>query len=1101
MKRIKLLLLLLISCLVLAVPAHALSPLISVSAQIDGLDQPTGTQPVVFTLYTDLTDEDSGIWSETKDVTFRVVGTGSGAFSTTIGENTPLLPEYFENARLYIGIKVAGIDYGKIALHATPFSISASHSQVATTVETVTDNFITNRMIQSISADKVVGLTQQAGILSTQNIKTIMNERNDQYVENKNLKTGTYPNITGLNSFLANNAIFSDGVTANVFSGSFKGDGSKITGVIALLSAQDQATLDSVPDNITASLDSKVNSLDLGSLGTLDFITNSQLINGNYPSIESVGTLDKLNVTSTVTANRFVGDGSGLTGIIGALTTQERDKLTNVPVNTNSTLATKANTSDLAAIATSGQYSDLIGEPNLGSLSQLNAISNSELSTGTFARITGVGTLGALTVSGAIAGSSAGFSGPVTASGFVGDGSQLTNIAGLVTSGDQSRIDNLPTNTTASFNALHLVSTSGSYADLNNKPALTSIALSGNSDDLTIGSNVNGNDQLIQLTAAGKIPALDGSLLTNLVGAVSSNDEIKIANLPQDTIASFNELQAISRTANSDDLTIGSNVNGNDQLMQLTADGKLPTLDGSNLINLVGSVSANDETKIANLPQDTTASFNALHLVATSGSYSHLTDLPTYHDIAYSGAYSDLVGAPTLHTVAISGSYSHLTDQPTYNNIAYSGSSDDLTIGSNVNGNDQLVQLTAAGKLPAVDGSNLTNITGSVSANDLTKIANIPQDTIASINALQTVAHTGNTDDLTIGSNVNGNDQLVQLSATGKLPAVDGSNLTNITGSVSANDLTKIANMPQDTVASINALHTVSRTGNTDDLTIGSNVNGNDQLVQLSATGKLPAVDGSNLTNITGSVSANDLTKIANIPQDTIASINSLQAVAHTGNTDDLTIGSNVNGNDQLVQLSATGKLPAVDGSNLTNITGSVSANDLTKIANIPQDTVASLNALQTVSRTGQYSDLIGAPSTTDDLAVGSNVNGNNQLLQLNSSAQIPSTDIIIKNVIFEQKNQVNVSGAGYNINWTQGSKQRLALSGDTTVVFSNNPSQPGHLMLILYTNGFTVTWPAAIKWPDGQEPILSSDGTSVDIATIYFDGINYYGLSAIGFK
>jgi len=84
-----------------------------------------------------------------------------------------------------------------------------------------------------------------------------------------------------------------------------------------------------------------------------------------------------------------------------------------------------------------------------------------------------------------------------------------------------------------------------------------------------------------------------------------------------------------------------------------------------------------------------TASWQTLATVATSGSYTDLigtptlfsgsyTDLtskPTLATVATSGSYTDLIGTPTL----FSGSYTDLTSKPTLATVATSGSYTDLT--------------------------------------------------------------------------------------------------------------------------------------------------------------------------------------------------------------------------------------------------------------------------------------------------------------------------------------------------------------------------------------------------------------------------------------
>lgn len=84
------------------------------------------------------------------------------------------------------------------------------------------------------------------------------------------------------------------------------------------------------------------------------------------------------------------------------------------------------------------------------------------------------------------------------------------------------------------------------------------------------------------------------------------------------------------------------------------------------------------------------------------------------------------------------------------------------TQGNTFNGASQLVQMTAATKLPAVDGSALTNLTAT----------NLSSGTVPDARLSTNVTAQGNT--------FNGASQLVKLDGSSKLPAVDGSALTNL---------------------------------------------------------------------------------------------------------------------------------------------------------------------------------------------------------------------------------------------------------------------------------------------------------------------------------
>ena len=111
-----------------------------------------------------------------------------------------------------------------------------------------------------------------------------------------------------------------------------------------------------------------------------------------------------------------------------------------------------------------------------------------------------------------------------------------------------------------------------------------------------------------------------------------------------------------------------------------------------------------------------------LATVATTGAYSDLSGTPTLATVATTGAYSDLSGTPTLATVATTGAYSDLSGLPTLGTAAA------LDVGTSAN---NVVQLDGTAKLPAVDGSQLTNVVSSVAVADITDV------TITSVAARQ----------------------------------------------------------------------------------------------------------------------------------------------------------------------------------------------------------------------------------------------------------------------------------------------------------------------------------------------------------------------------
>ncbi|PZF74456.1 hypothetical protein [Taibaiella soli] len=88
------------------------------------------------------------------------------------------------------------------------------------------------------------------------------------------------------------------------------------------------------------------------------------------------------------------------------------------------------------------------------------------------------------------------------------------------------------------------------------------------------------------------------------------------------------------------------------------------------------------------------------------------------------------------------------------------------TQGNTINAASGLVKLDASAKMPAVDGSALTNLNGS----------NISSGTVADARLSTNVTMFGNT-------TVNTANGLVKLDGSAKLPAIDGSQLTNLPAS------------------------------------------------------------------------------------------------------------------------------------------------------------------------------------------------------------------------------------------------------------------------------------------------------------------------------
>ena len=177
-----------------------------------------------------------------------------------------------------------------------------------------------------------------------------------------------------------------------------------------------------------------------------------------------------------------------------------------------------------------------------------------------------------------------------------------------------------------------------------------------------------------------------------------------------------------------------------------------------------------------------TADISGLATVASTGAYSDLTGAPTLATVATTGAYSDLSGTPSLATVATTGAYSDLTGTPTLATVATTGAYSDLTgtptlgtaaaedVGTSA-GN--VVQLDGSAKLPAVDGSQLTNLPSGAST--LGALTDVDVTGAVNTNVLKYNSTSGDWEDGAVAySEVTGTPTLATVATTGAYSDLTG---------------------------------------------------------------------------------------------------------------------------------------------------------------------------------------------------------------------------------------------------------------------------------------------------------------------------------------
>ena len=257
------------------------------------------------------------------------------------------------------------------------------------------------------------------------------------------------------------------------------------------------------------------------------------------------------------------------------------------------------------------------------------------------------------------------------------------------------------------------------------------------------GNTFNGTSQLVQTTSAGKIPAIDGSLITNM-----TKSQVSLGNVPNTDCTNATNIS--SGTLNDGRLSTsvtkqGNTFNGTSQLVQTTAAGYFPAVNGSLITNIdpanIASTNTafnkNFETSTSNIKMNGTVAVGSSGNVADA-SHVHATDtsrLSTSLTSAYifvgngsgvatgvalsSDATISNTGALTLATVN--------SNIGTYNNITINAKGL-ATGGSNVSYLTANQNITVTGDTTG-SGATSINTTIASGAVTLTKMANLGANT------------------------------------------------------------------------------------------------------------------------------------------------------------------------------------------------------------------------------------------------------------------------------------------------------------------------------------------------------------------------------------
>lgn len=90
-------------------------------------------------------------------------------------------------------------------------------------------------------------------------------------------------------------------------------------------------------------------------------------------------------------------------------------------------------------------------------------------------------------------------------------------------------------------------------------------------------------------------------------------------------------------------------------------------------------------------------------------------------------------------------------------------------------------------------------------------------------------------------------------------------------------------------------------------------------------------------------------------------------------------------------------------------------------------------------------------------------------------------------------------TGTTYTIDLANGTLQILTMTGNCTFTFPTAVAGKSFLLLLKQdgTGSRLATWPAAVKWPSGSAPTLTTTANRLDRLSFVSDGTNWYGISA----
>jgi hypothetical protein len=145
--------------------------------------------------------------------------------------------------------------------------------------------------------------------------------------------------------------------------------------------------------------------------------------------------------------------------------------------------------------------------------------------------------------------------------------------------------------------------------------------------------------------------------------------------------------------------------------------------------------------------------------------------------------------------------------------------------------------------------------------------------------------------------------------------------------------------------------------------------------------------------------------------------------------------------------------------------------------------------------------DVVGPGSSTDN-AIARYDGATGKVIQ-NSGALLNDSDQVtaVETLTFKPEHDNGSQAAGWTLNWNNGQKQRVTLTGNGAISITDPPGA-GHFTLRIIQDATGLrqpSWPASVKWPNGVTQLPSLLGSSIAVVEMYFDGTDYYATMSGG--